>query len=147
MRRLLPLLLFLGGCEGTQSALDAAGPQARQTLWLFQFFLVVSTAVWVLVVLALAIAIGRRRRRRGPAPASPLELDRRAERRTERIVTGLTALTAAIITVLTAASYLTGRGLASDEPEALSIRVTGHQWWWEVTYQDARPHRVLTTAK
>jgi cytochrome c oxidase subunit II len=95
-------------------------------------------------VLALAVAIWRRR---GPAPASPLALDPRAEKRTERIVTALTALTAIILVVLTGASYLTGRGLAAmGGQEALTIRVTGHQWWWEVTYQDPSPSRVLTTA-
>jgi cytochrome c oxidase subunit 2 len=85
-------------------------------------------------------------RRRGSAPGPHLALDRRAERRTGRIVTGLTVLTTVVIAVLTIASYLTGHGLASEAPEALPIRVTGHQWWWEVTYQDPSPARVLTTA-
>ena len=32
------------------------------------------------------------------------------------------------------------------DPDALTIRVTGHQWWWEVQYQDTDPSRMVTTA-
>ena len=127
MRR-LALLLLLSGCEGAQSALDTHGPQAAQTLSLFRIFLIVAAVVWVLVVLALAVAILRRR----GAARPPLALDARVERRTERIVTALTVLTAVIVSGLSIASYVTGRSLAAETPEALSIRVTGHQWWWEV---------------
>jgi cytochrome c oxidase subunit II len=141
MRRLAPLLL-LSGCEGAQSALDTHGPQAAQTLSLFRVFLIVAAVVWVLVVLALAVAILRRR----GAVRPPLALDVRVERRTERIVTALTVLTAVIVSGLSIASYVTGRSLAAEPPEVLTIRVTGHQWWWEATYQDPQPHRVLTTA-
>jgi cytochrome c oxidase subunit 2 len=141
MRRLAPLLL-LSGCEGAQSALDTHGPQAGQTLSLFHLFLIVAAVVWVLVVLALAVAILRRR----GAARPPLALDTRVERRTERIVTALTVLTAVIVSGLSIASYVTGRSLAAEPPEVLTIRVTGHQWWWEATYQDPQPHRVLTTA-
>jgi cytochrome c oxidase subunit 2 len=28
----------------------------------------------------------------------------------------------------------------------LTIRVTGHQWWWEVQYQDPTPSQIVTTA-
>jgi cytochrome c oxidase subunit 2 len=139
MKRLAPLLL-LAGCEGAQSALDTHGPQAAQTLSLFRVFLIVAAVVWGLVVLALAVAILRRRGAARPP------LDARLERRAERIVTALTVLTAVIVSGLSLASYVTGRGLASEAPEVLTIRVTGHQWWWEATYQDPQPYRVLTTA-
>ena len=84
MRRPTPALL--SGCEGAQSALDPGGPQAAQTLSLVRIFFIVAVVVWILVVLALGVAIARRR---GPA-SSPLALDARVERRTERIVTALT---------------------------------------------------------
>jgi cytochrome c oxidase subunit II len=140
------LALAVAGCGGGwQSALEPHGPQAGRTLGLFWLFLGVAAAVWVLVVLALGLALWRRRRQ--PEPDSPLDIDPRAERRGERAVTALVALTALVLVVLTAASYLTGRGLAAiEDADALTIRVTGHQWWWEVTYEDPQPHRVLTTA-
>ena len=52
-------------------------------------------------------------RRRAP----PLALDARVERRTERIVTALTVLTAVIVSGLSVASYVTGRSLAAEPPE------------------------------
>src|SRR3712207_6989128 len=33
-----------------------------------------------------------------------------------------------------------------DALPILTIRLTGHQWWWEVRYEDPSPSRVLTTA-
>ncbi len=146
MRRAVALLplMALAGCDGWQSALAPHGPQAERSFGLFQLFLAVSAVVWLLVVLGLALALWHRRT---SLPGPPLALDERAEKRGERIVTGLAVLTAAILVVLTIASYLTGRGLAAMQgTEALTIRVTGHQWWWEVTYEDPSPHRVLGTA-
>src|SRR3954471_1025713 len=106
------LAFALVGCGGGgQPALGPHGPQAGRTLGLFWLFLGVATAVWVLVVLTLGLALWRRRRQ--PEPDSPLDIDPRAERRGERVVTALVALTALVLVVLTAASYLTGRGLAT----------------------------------
>src|SRR4051794_4943441 len=110
MKRGLPALLLLAGCSGQQSALDPQGPQSRRTYELLRLFLLAAAVVWVLVVLALGVAIARRR---GATPTSPLALDRRHEKRTERIVTSLTVLTAVILVGLTMASYLAGRSLAA----------------------------------
>ena len=30
--------------------------------------------------------------------------------------------------------------------DALSIRVTAHQWWWEMVYEDGRADHVFATA-
>ena len=35
---------------------------------------------------------------------------------------------------------------AVGEEEAVTIRVTGHQWWWEFEYEDSIPARRVTTA-
>jgi cytochrome c oxidase subunit 2 len=140
---ILPALL-LGGCGGWQSALEAGGRQAEDIRDLFGVFLVVCAGVWILVALALAAGLLRRR----PAPAGPLELQEATERRTERIITGLILATAVILVALTVLSFLTGRSLAAlqGREDALSIKLTGHQWWWEVQYQDPNPSQVLTTA-
>jgi cytochrome c oxidase subunit II len=137
-------LLALAACEGWQSALEAHGPQAGRTLGLFELFLWVCVIVWVLVVLALAWALWRGRRAR---PHPPLLVDKVSETHGERIVTALTLLTPLILVVLSVMSYLTGRSLAAIEgKEELTVRVTGHQWWWEVTYEDPQPSRIFTTA-
>src|SRR5205823_2302945 len=57
------------------------------------------------------------------------------------------AVTAVILIGLTLMSFIANRTLAAIGSDAgLTIRVTGHQWWWEVRYEDAQPNRILTTA-
>jgi cytochrome c oxidase subunit 2 len=142
---LLPLAAVALGGSGWQSALEAHGPQAERIADLFWLFVYVCSAIWGLVVLVLCI--GLLLRRRAAVPASPLALDPATERRTTGIVTALVAVTALIVFILTGLSYVTGKRLASlaqDTP--MTLQVTGHQWWWEITYQDPSPERVLRTA-
>jgi cytochrome c oxidase subunit II len=150
MRRLIyaPCLLtvLLGGCTRGPSALAPKGIAAERIADLFWLFTIVSTIVWVLVVVGLAIALLRRR---SPAErAGPLDqMEERRERITRRVVEVLVAVTAVILVVLTAASYFTGKSLANlIQEEPLTIQVTGWQWWWDVTYENAEASRVLTTA-
>jgi cytochrome c oxidase subunit 2 len=50
--------------------------------------------------------------------------------------------------VLTATSFLTDRRLAEAASAAspLRIRMTAHQWWWQVEYLDPQPAQRFTTA-
>ena len=141
----LAAALVLAGCDGWQSALDARGPQAEDIRDLFALFLAVCALVWLLVMAALAWSVLRRRAWMQPAP---LAIDAGRERRSERIVTFLAVATAAAVVVLSSLSFLTGRGLAAMQgrPDALTITLKGHQWWWEIRYDDPQPSRVLTTA-
>lgn len=147
MRRSVTLLagLALAGCGGWQSALETRGPQSEAIRDLFTLFMVVCTAVWLLVALALSFGLWRRRR---ATMAGPLDLHEATEQRTERIITGLIAVTTVILVALTVLSFTTGRSLAAlqGREDALSIKLTGHQWWWEIQYQDPNPSQVLTTA-
>jgi cytochrome c oxidase subunit 2 len=61
----------------------------------------------------------------------------------------VTALAISVVGLLglTAFSALTDRALAGlSEMDAVRIKVTAHQWWWEVSYEDTRPARVFSTA-
>ena len=54
---------------------------------------------------------------------------------------------AVILVGLTLLSFFADRTLAGIGTQAaLTIRVTGHQWWWEVRYEDVQPERILTSA-
>ena len=140
MKRLLLLLALLcAGCSGWQSANDPAGPMARDLDGLFWLFTLTCTAVWVAVMLVLAAALLRR-------PPGTEAGAARSAKRSARVVGGAVAATVLVIIGLTAASYLATRSVASDQPDALVIRLRGYQWWWEVTYPDPRPDRVLLTA-
>jgi cytochrome c oxidase subunit 2 len=52
-----------------------------------------------------------------------------------------------ILVILTIASFLAGKSIAGlTGTEALTVRVTGNQWWWEVRYQDSEPSRIFMSA-
>jgi cytochrome c oxidase subunit 2 len=151
VRRLaLSLGLLLSGCKGAHHVLDPAGPQAGRIARLLLVLFVVSTVVYLLVLGALALAAragNLRLRRDEPADVSPA-----SERNLARGVAGAALATAAVLLVYVAASASTGRALASLpatlDPAAtpLTIKVTGHQWWWEIEYADTAPSRRLVTA-
>jgi len=123
---------------GMQSALETAGPQAARIAHLWWVFLTVCSFVYVLVIAFLVVALRRGRRS---------ELGRTGEGGLTRAVATATGATVVILFVLLVASEGTGRALSpAADPSALYIRVTGHQWWWQVTYQDPSPDQQFETA-
>jgi cytochrome c oxidase subunit 2 len=146
--RISALALVAAGCAGPPAALEPGGPAAARIESLWWLFAAMSVAVMVLVLLALAGAVvsGRRRERQHTGDGAPPD-DPRAERRTAVVVAVATGVTALAILALLAVSVLTGRALARlATPDALSIELVGHQWWWEVTYPDPEPARQVKTA-
>jgi cytochrome c oxidase subunit II len=127
-------------------ALHAAGPQAAWIGQLWWFTLWLCVAVFVALMAALAWALWRARRPAGamPQPAPP---SAGAERLARRWVSAAVLLSSLLLMGLLAASVLTDQRLATLSLDgALQIRVTAHQWWWEVEYEDPRPDRVFRTA-
>jgi cytochrome c oxidase subunit II len=83
-----------------------------------------------------------------------LALLRKSAARTDTVPRTLTVALvgwAGLITLglfgLTLASFMTDRALvrAAVEPQ-VSLRVTAHQWWWEIEYTDPDPSRRVRTA-
>jgi cytochrome c oxidase subunit 2 len=57
------------------------------------------------------------------------------------------AVSAILLIGLLVASVMTDRALAQlSLSDALHVRVTAHQWWWEVTYDDPQLERMFATA-
>ena len=140
----LALGLPLGGCAGWQSALDPHGPNAASLASLFWWFTGICGAIWLLVVIAMAIAVVRKLPAAG---ADPLALDAAAERRASIVTAVAVAATVAILTGFVASSYLVARSFADlGGDDALKVKIIGHQWWWEIEYQDAQPSRSFITA-
>jgi cytochrome c oxidase subunit 2 len=136
------LLLFAAG----HSALVPAGPQAARIghLWWLMFW--VCSAVFLLVMAALAVGLVRDREP-AEAGAAPGPLSPEARRRRTRVVAVAAAITALILFGFLFASTGTGRAIASlSQPDAMTVEVTGHQWWWEVQYIDPVPGQRVTTA-
>jgi cytochrome c oxidase subunit 2 len=134
--------VLLSACSGWQSALDPRGPEAQKLADLFWVFFGVSVVVWLLVTAALVWAIVRRR----PQRPDPLASDEARERRIGRVIAGCVAATGAVVIALTILSYFAQQGLSATLGNALTISVAGHQWWWEVRYDDPEPGRVFLTA-
>jgi cytochrome c oxidase subunit 2 len=139
---LTPLLLSVCSCAGQQSALDPKGPQAEHLSNLIWSFTLICTAVWCLVMLVLALALLRRR----PQRPEPLAVDPQRERRAVVVVSAAVTATAFIVLGLTILSYVSQQKLFAKDPPAVTISVTGYQWWWDLRYEDERPERVFNTA-
>jgi cytochrome c oxidase subunit 2 len=59
----------------------------------------------------------------------------------------LTIATAVVLFGLIILDFFAGNAIyAKPDPNALAIKVTGHQWWWEVQYKNPLPSEVMTTA-
>jgi cytochrome c oxidase subunit 2 len=131
------------------SVLEPAGPQAARIAHLWDLFFLVCVVVSVLIIaftVVAAVRAGRARARLGEG--EPLVRDPAQARRARGVIIACTGATVVTQIVLLVASIRTGHGLASldDAPPALTIRVTGHQWWWQLDYRDPQPSQQFVTA-
>jgi cytochrome c oxidase subunit II len=130
--------LFLSGCAGTQSALNADGPAASELKSLILLFVAVCGIVFVLVMGGMAWALLRRKDR---SPGEP-----EAERSMGRVVSGAIVATFLVITFLTITSFYATKGVDRGQDNPPTITVRGQQWWWQFTYLDADPAKTFQTA-
>ena len=121
-------LLLLSGCRGAQSALDIRGPAAERIAELWWWMLAAGAIVY-LVLLALVLYLLLRRRVNGSAGHS-------ADTRTAKrwILAGGVLLPTIVLMPLFVASVNVLASLTGDTSSDLTIRVTGHQWWWQIRY-------------
>jgi len=130
----MPLRVF-------HSVLEPAGPQAASITWLWWITLAICAAVFVIVLGALGAAMVRSWMRRRDASASG-----DASMLGAAVAAGV-GLTVVILFGLLVADVRAHRIMSSfGAASAVSIAVTGHQWWWEIEYEDATPSRRLKTA-
>jgi cytochrome c oxidase subunit II len=128
----------MGSGSVVQSVLSPAGAPASSIHQLWLLLLWTTSIVFVIVIAFIAVAILRNWR----SPASPPI----SERTLTRSVGVAIAATVAILTMLLIASIWAGRSVESVQASSvLSVKIVGHQWWWEIEYEDAVPsQRVLT---
>ena len=139
--------LACSACSGFQSVLDPRGPRADAVARLHWTLTVIATLVYVVVIGALVFALWRASRRvpvleehhyhETPEQAGVMKLG---------VIIGVAA-TVVIMLTFVVVSVSTGSTLAKvggDKP--LRIDVVGHQWWWEVKYDDPDPHNIVNTA-
>src|SRR5438105_5605150 len=117
---------LLAGCEGAPSTLDPRSTSAQHLTNLWWFIFALGALVFIFESVLLLLALWRRRGRGSERPG-------RAGGERWVVVGGLLAPALILIAVYAATLFTlnsTPLSTTSDAP----IVVTGHQWWWEVTY-------------
>jgi cytochrome c oxidase subunit 2 len=125
-----------------QSVLAPAGipAVAIHALWTLMLWVCVAVFVAVLTMLLIALIRGMRRRAGGQTSGT-------SERGLARSVGAAVGLTVVILLLLLVASVATGRTSgAVPRSSAVTISVIGHQWWWEIHYEDPVPNQQVVTA-
>jgi cytochrome c oxidase subunit II len=138
----MSLVLQVAQFPGRHSALDPMGPQAaliKDRLWDPMY--VTAVVTFVLVVAALSWAVLHRR------PADERAEDPAKERWMRLTVGAATLATTVVLFVFLVADSAVGRAVTTTPGhDAIQVRVTGHQWWWEVQYRDSLAQHWVTTA-
>src|SRR3954466_6431179 len=148
MRAIMRMLLLatfgvLAGCAGQQSALDPAAAESRQISNLWWVFFAVMSAIYLLVLVAVLFFPIKKR----AADASPILVpDPSGERKRGILIGSLIGLTIIILFGLLISDFVVGRDLGHMDPQPIQVRLTGHQWWWEVQYQDPDLTKMVKTA-
>ena len=147
-RRIFQCLLALcfSSCGGIQNAINPAGPQAENLSRLWWLMFIVCSVVFVLVMIALLLALRKQVPESDTTPV--LEPPAEQERRKRNVVLSAISVTVIILFVFLIASFSAGRSMTAElaNKNGLSIELSGHQWWWEVRYNDVDASNIFTTA-
>lgn len=130
---------------GHHLVLHAGAPQGRDIEWLYWGIFWVLVAVFVLMIAAFTRASAKSHVS-GIRPLPVIENDE-ADRRAGWAVWSALGITVITLFVILVISVVTGKrveGLTSKNP--VTIQVTGHQWWWEITYPNSQADQTITTA-
>lgn len=144
---LLPLLLLaLCGCGGSQSGLNPKGIQAERisNLWWLNFWTLTSVYLAVSLFVVGAIIRGwKTRDQTAPPPVQEIP----ANKGLTRAVISATGLTVLVLLLLFLGDLFSGQAIHSlSSPDAVTIQITGHRWWWEARYEHANPTNNIDTA-
>ena len=122
------------------NALVTGGPFSAEIAQLFWIFVGIAAFVYVVVLSFFVVALRRKEGARAELPDSPLA------RRAVRAIGIAVGVTAVILVVLALSDFFSNRVIAATPQNPLRVRVTAHQWWWEIEYVDADPTRRVRTA-
>jgi cytochrome c oxidase subunit 2 len=126
-----------------QNVLHPRGPLASRIGSLWNVYLIVLIAIYVVVIAWMFFAVARSRRNR------IAETSEEAERPHVIAVGVATVLTVLTLIGLLVASVATGSAVGTfgdKKSNPIEIQVNGHQWWWEVQYTDPEPDKSFQTA-
>jgi cytochrome c oxidase subunit 2 len=119
------------------SMLTPAADQASAIADVWTLMLWICGLVYVAVLAWLGVVLATRVRAASSGVAHDPLLD--------KALIAFAVLVVGLLTWLVAASYFTDRRLHAGK-EALSVRITAKQWWWQVEYLDPDPSKRFATA-
>jgi cytochrome c oxidase subunit 2 len=139
------LLFFLpaalAACSSNHAALNPAGPRAQAIANLLLLFCTVSAVVYLIVIGSLVWSLWRRR-----GPRVERDGNARQERRSWQVIAVGVSFTVLTLITLAVADFAVQRHLSAHPADAMRIVLTGHQYWWEVEYDEADPSQRLRTS-
>lgn len=128
------LVLVLSACGREDlSALNPQGPVAQEQLGLMKLTILVMSLV-VIVVFAISIFVLIKFRRRKGDKSIPEQVE--GSHKLEVIWTVIPIILLIIIAVPTVKSVFSLSKDYSQDPNALQVIVTAHQYWWEFEYPE-----------
>jgi cytochrome c oxidase subunit II len=134
-RRLVVALgsgLLLAGCQSGPTTLAPQGPAAQEINQLWWILLGAGILLYLVVMLLFAFSAWNGNREQDPRRVRPSS----SGARWILIGAGFTAL---VLLGLFGLSIGALRSLSmAAQADIVTVRVTGHQWWWEVEYPDAQ---------
>src|ERR1051325_1016742 len=144
----LTLVLCGSSCGGIHNALNPSGPQAQNLSRLWWLLFIVCSVVFVIVMIAVLLSLRNRTSEPPVAVAPTVEPPQAQEQKRRNVVLSARTITVIILFVFLIASFSAGRSMTAElaHKNGLSIELTGHQWWWEVRYQDVDASNIFTTA-
>ena len=128
-------LLLLVACSPShpQSTFDVAGPIAEKQRTLFYIIFWAAVFVFILVEGVLLYAVIRYRRRWWRDAQIPPQTHGNTP-----LEIAWTIAPVFVLAVIAVPTIIYIFDIADSPPDALEIRVTGHQWWWEFEYPEQR---------
>jgi cytochrome c oxidase subunit 2 len=128
------------------SALQTAGPFAAHIAQLFWVFVAIAVLVYSVTLGFFVYALRRRKRVAADEPPGRDTPRTDTPRIAIRAIAASVGVTVVILVVLAVSDFMANRANARAPADAMHVRVTAHQWWWEVEYLDAEPAQRIRTA-
>jgi cytochrome c oxidase subunit 2 len=132
------LAVGMAGCDSPMQVLSGATEATSRVARLAWFMIILSAVVYVGTMAAMGLAIRRNRRR------SPAEVDL-SEPGVGWVVAGGAVMPALVLVAVFVVS-LTAMGRVPGDRATLTIKVIGHQWWWEAEYEMPQLQQRFRTA-
>jgi cytochrome c oxidase subunit II len=126
------------------SIFNPHSPQALAVTNLWWWMFGVGGAIWLGVIATMFYTIRARRGARGAD--NVLHVSHVTHKKMERVVLGAGFVTVLVLLGFLIFDFSVGHAIALHPQRGLTIDITGHQWWWEVQYEDPSPSKRLTTA-